>query len=57
MSVTSRQGRRDEEVAFYVKKQIHYEELPFRNSYEQIESLWVKIRSWTSGDWDLLQAA
>lgn len=47
----------DEEVAFCVKKWIDCENLHFRNGHEQAESFWVKIRSWTSGDWGLLQVA
>jgi len=32
----------DEGVALYIKKWIDCEELSLRNSYEQVESLWVK---------------
>lgn len=34
--------------ALYVEKWIGYEELPLRNSWEQVESLWVKIRDRTN---------
>jgi len=32
----------------YIKKWIHCEELPLRNSHGQIESLWVEMRDRTS---------
>ncbi|GAB0179484.1 hypothetical protein GRJ2_000413700 [Grus japonensis] len=39
-----RQGRRDRGCFLYVKKWIDYTELSLKNSDEQDESLWVKIR-------------
>ena len=39
-----RRGRRGREVALYVKKWIDCEELSLKNSHEQVESLWVRIR-------------
>ncbi|KAK4806906.1 hypothetical protein QYF61_012627 [Mycteria americana] len=39
-----RQGRRGGGVALYVKKWIECEELSLKNSHEQVESLWVRIR-------------
>ena len=35
-------------VALCVKEWIDCEELPLRNSWEQVKSLWVKIRDRTS---------
>ncbi|XP_068520926.1 uncharacterized protein [Anas acuta] len=43
-----RQGRKGGGVALYVKKWIDCEELPLRNSHEQVESLWVKIKHQTN---------
>jgi len=43
-----RQGRRGEGLALYFNKWIDCEELPLRNSNDQVESLWVKIREETS---------
>ena len=39
-----RQGRRGRGVALYIKKGIECEELSLKNSHEQVESLWVRIR-------------
>ncbi|GAB0210070.1 hypothetical protein GRJ2_003472800 [Grus japonensis] len=39
-----RQGRRGGGVALYIKKWIDCEELSLKNSHEQVESLWVRIR-------------
>jgi len=39
-----RQGMR---VVLYVKRWIDCEEVPLRNSHEQVESLWVTISHWT----------
>ena len=39
-----RQGRRGGGVALYIKKWIDCEELSLKNSQEQVESLWVRIR-------------
>ncbi|KAK4828983.1 hypothetical protein QYF61_001639 [Mycteria americana] len=39
-----RRGRRGGGVAFYIKKWIGCEELSLKNSHEQVESLWVRIR-------------
>ena len=44
----NKQGRRDGGVALYIKKWIDFEDLPLRNSHEQVESLWVKIRDQTN---------
>ena len=43
-----RQGRRGGRVALYVRKWIGCEELCLRNSHDQVESLWVKIRDRSS---------
>lgn len=43
-----RKGRRGRGVALYLKRYIECKELPLRNSHEQVESLWVKVRDWTS---------
>ena len=43
-----RQGRRGGGVALYVKEWIDCEELPLRNSQEQVENLWVRIRDRTN---------
>ena len=42
-----RQGRKGGGVVLYVKEWIDCEELPLRNSQEQLESLWVKTRDRT----------
>ena len=39
-----RRGRRGGGVALYIKKWIECEELSPKNSHEQVESLWVRIR-------------
>ena len=39
-----RQGRRGGGIAPYVRKWIDCEELCLRNSHDQVESLWVKIK-------------
>ena len=44
----NRQGRKVRGVAPYVKERIDYEELLLRNSQEQVESLWVRIRDGTN---------
>ena len=43
-----RQGRRGSRVAFYVRKWIDCKELCLRNSHDQVESLWVKIKDQSS---------
>ena len=43
-----RQGRRSGGVALYVRKWIDCKELCLRNSHDQVESLWVKIRDRSS---------
>lgn len=43
-----RKGKRGRGVALYLKRYIECKELPLRNSHEQVESLWVKVRDWTS---------
>jgi len=43
-----RQGRRGGRVALYVRKWIDCEELCLRNSHDQVKSLWVKIKDWSS---------
>ena len=43
-----RQGRRGGRVALYVRKWIGCKELCLRNSHDQVESLWVKIRDRSS---------
>ena len=40
-----RLGRKGGGVALYVKEWIDCEELPLRNSHDQVESLWVRIRN------------
>jgi len=45
-----RQGRKGGGVALYVKERIDCKELLLRNSQEQVESLWVKIRGRTNKD-------
>jgi len=40
-----RWGKRGGGVALYIKKSIQYEELSLKNSHEQVESLWVRIRN------------
>ena len=49
-------GRRGGSVAIYDRKWIDYEELCLRNSHDQVESLWVKIKDWprASSGWGLL---
>ena len=42
------QGRKGGGVAFYVREWIDCEELPLRNTQEQVESLWVRIRDRTN---------
>ncbi|KAJ7414830.1 mitochondrial fission process protein 1 [Willisornis vidua] len=37
-------GRRDGEVALYIKSWIECEELSLKNSHEQVKSLWVRIK-------------
>jgi len=39
-----RQGKSGGGVALYIKKSIQCEELSLKNSHEQVESLWVRIR-------------
>lgn len=39
-----RAGKRGRGVALCIKRWIEHEELPLKNSHEQAESLWVKIR-------------
>ncbi|PKU28913.1 mitochondrial fission process protein 1 [Limosa lapponica baueri] len=39
-----RQGRRGGVVALYIKKRIECEKLSLKNSHDQVESLWVRIR-------------
>jgi len=39
-----RQGRRDRGIALYIKKWIEWEELSLKNSQEQVESLWLRVR-------------
>ena len=47
-----RQGRKGGGVALYVKDRVDCEELILRNSQEQVESLWVRIRDRTNkGSW------
>ncbi|XP_035169883.1 uncharacterized protein LOC118159406, partial [Oxyura jamaicensis] len=43
-----RRGRRGGGVALYVRKWIDCEELCLRNSHDQVESLWVKIKDLSS---------
>lgn len=43
-----RQGRRDREIALYVMRRVECSELCLRNSHDQFERLWVKIRDWTN---------
>ncbi len=43
-----RQGKKGRRVAFRIKKWIDCEEIPLKNSQEQVESLWVKIRDGTN---------
>ena len=43
-----RQSRRGGGVALYVRKWIDCKELCLRNSHDQVESLWVKIKDWSS---------
>ena len=43
-----RQGRRGGGVPLYVRKWIDCEELCLRNSHNQVESLWVKIKDRSS---------
>ena len=43
-----RQSRRGGGVALYVRKWIDCEELCLRNSHDQVESLWVKIKDQSS---------
>ncbi|KAK4824986.1 hypothetical protein QYF61_022512 [Mycteria americana] len=40
-----RQGRRGRGIALYIKKWIECEDLSLKNSHEQVESLWVRIRN------------
>lgn len=44
-----KQDRRGMGVALYLKKCIDCKELPLRNSRDQVESFWVKIRDQTNG--------
>ena len=44
----ARWGRRGGGVALYVRKWIDCEELCLRNSHNQVESLWVKVKDWSS---------
>ena len=44
----NKQDRRHGGVALLIKKWIDCEELPLRNSHEQVESLRVKVRDWTN---------
>ena len=37
-------GKRGGGIALYIKKSIQCEELSLKNSHEQVESLWVRIR-------------
>jgi len=39
-----RWGRRGRGIALYIKKSIQCEELPLKNSHEQVKSLWLRIR-------------
>jgi len=39
-----RQARRGGGIALYIKKWVQCEELSPKNSHEQVESLWVRIR-------------
>ncbi|GAB0201705.1 hypothetical protein GRJ2_002636100 [Grus japonensis] len=39
-----KQGRRSGGIDLYIKKQIAFEELSLKNSHEQVESLWVRVR-------------
>jgi len=39
-----RWGKRGGGIALYIKKSIECEELSLKNSHEQVESLWVRIR-------------
>jgi len=39
-----RQGKRGGGIALCIKKSIQREELSLKNSHEQVESLWVRIR-------------
>ena len=43
-----RQGRRGGGIAPYVRKWIDCEELCLRNSHDQVKSLWVIIKDWSS---------
>ena len=43
-----RQGRRGGGVALYVRNWVDCEELCLRNSHNQVESLWVKIKDQSS---------
>lgn len=42
--IRDRKGRRGRGVALDIQTRIKHEELPLKNSQEQVESLWVKIR-------------
>jgi len=46
-----RWGKTGEGVAFYIKKSIQCEELSLKNSHEQIESLFIRIRDRGKGTW------
>jgi len=39
-----RWGKRGGGIALYIKKSIQCEELSLKNSHEQLESLWIRIR-------------
>ena len=43
-----RQGRRGGGVALYVRKWVDCKELCLRNSHNQVESSWIKIKDWSS---------
>jgi len=39
-----RRGKRGRDISLYIEKSIQCEELSLKNSREQVESLWVRIR-------------
>lgn len=39
-----RRDRREREIALYIRTGIKHEELSLKDSHEQVESLWVKIK-------------
>jgi len=39
-----RRGRRGRRIALYIKISIQCEEVSLKNSHEQVQSLWAKVR-------------